>query len=278
MQYGDVSEDIAQVEREVGVHIHDWEQGDPLVDMDNHAAKIAALDLVISVGNATVHLAGALGTPAWTLLPRVPSWRWMVTGDVSPWYSSVRLFRQPQRLQWEPVLQQIGTRLQEVAAFAATGASQATVAQRIREVQPENKPPEESSLEPPSNPGDAWIDANQLSCRQPLQVIATLQSQAEEAYRHENFAEAERLYREILQITPRHMPAHAYLGLIAHQTGRLDLAIRSLRRALNIVEPHAINHAHLAAAFIDAQRAEEALQHARRALEWTVNCFKRTGK
>ena len=97
LQYGDTVEDLAEVEKQLGVRILDWEQGDPLVDMDSYAAKIAALDLVISVGNAAVHLAGAVGTPAWTLLPRVPSWRWMVTGEDSPWYSSVKLFRQPRR-------------------------------------------------------------------------------------------------------------------------------------------------------------------------------------
>ena len=78
LQYGDTIDDLAEVEKQLGVRILDWEQGDPLVDMDSYAAKIAALDLVISVGNAAVHLAGAVGTPAWTLLPRVPSWRWMV--------------------------------------------------------------------------------------------------------------------------------------------------------------------------------------------------------
>src|SRR5262249_38060021 len=48
LQYGDTSEDAAEVERELGVRIHDWEQGDPLVDVDSYTAKIAALDLVIS--------------------------------------------------------------------------------------------------------------------------------------------------------------------------------------------------------------------------------------
>jgi tetratricopeptide (TPR) repeat protein len=267
LQYGDVSEDVAQVERELGVHVHDFEQGDPLVDLDGYAAKIAALDLVISVGNAAVHLAGAMGTPAWTLLPRVPSWRWMVTGDVSPWYSSVRLFRQPQRCQWEPVLHQITARLKEVACFAAQGMSADAVAQQIRAVLPQNEPPDSSPIQPPSNPGPAWLDADQLSCRQPLEVIAALQEQAEQSYRSRHFAEAERLYREILQITPRHMKAHARLGLIARETGRLDLAIRSLQRALNIYEPHPDNHAHLAAVFTDAGRAPEALSHAQRSLE-----------
>ena len=58
LQYGDITQDLADAKREFGVRIHDWEQGDPLVDMDSYAAKIAALDLVISIDNAAVHVAG----------------------------------------------------------------------------------------------------------------------------------------------------------------------------------------------------------------------------
>ena len=115
LQYGDAIDDAAEVSEHFGLVLHDWEQGDPLVDIDSFAAKIAALDLVISVGNATVHLAGSVGTPAWTLLPMIPSWRWMVRGDKSPWYSSVRLFRQPRRNHWPPVFDRLGRMLAELA-------------------------------------------------------------------------------------------------------------------------------------------------------------------
>ncbi len=116
LQYGDAIDDVADVRDRFGLTLHDWEQGDPLVDMDSFAAKIAALDLVISVGNATVHLAGSVGTSAWTLLPMIPSWRWMVRGDKSPWYSTVRLFRQPRRNDWQPVFDRLGRMLTELAA------------------------------------------------------------------------------------------------------------------------------------------------------------------
>ena len=101
LQYGDAIAELAAARASLGVEIHDWEEGDPLVDVDSYLAKISALDLVISVGNATVHMAGAVGTPAWTLLPTLPSWRWMADGDVSPWYCGVRLFRQQQRGNWQ---------------------------------------------------------------------------------------------------------------------------------------------------------------------------------
>ena len=72
--------------------IHDWEDADPLEDLDNFAAQIASLDLVISVDNSTVHMAGALGKPVWVLLSYVPDWRWMLTRDDSPWYPQVNFF------------------------------------------------------------------------------------------------------------------------------------------------------------------------------------------
>ena len=64
LQYGDTSEERATVHREMGLEIHQWEDADPLRDLDGFAAQIAALDLVISIDNATVHMAGAVGTPA----------------------------------------------------------------------------------------------------------------------------------------------------------------------------------------------------------------------
>ena len=206
LQYGDTVDDLAQVQNELGVQILDWEQGDPLVDMDSYAAKIAALDLVISVGNAAVHLAGAVGTPAWTLLPRVPSWRWMVTGDDSPWYSSVKLFRQPRRRQWQEVLEQIAARLNEVAADAGKLCS-SDIAARIRSVRPQNEPPDAAPIESSSIAQEHWLDATELGSRHPLEVIAALQDQADAAVAAKNFREAERLNREILLITPRHLKA-----------------------------------------------------------------------
>ena len=67
----------------LGVTIHDWPEGDPLVDLDGFAGRLAALDLVIWVGNATVHLAGALGVTAWAILPQTPNWRWGLNGEQS---------------------------------------------------------------------------------------------------------------------------------------------------------------------------------------------------
>ena len=94
-----------------------------------------------------------------------------------------------------------------------------------------------------------------------------LEEQAEAARAQGNLAEAERLYREILQITPRQMKAHVGLGVVARETGRTDLAIRSLQRALTMFEPHAANHALLAGILLEVGRNNEALTHARRACE-----------
>jgi Flp pilus assembly protein TadD len=78
--------------------------GPHLNDFADTAAAVSCLDLVISVDTAVAHLAGALAKPVWTLLPFAPDWRWLLDRDDSPWYPTMRLFRQPYRGDWASVV------------------------------------------------------------------------------------------------------------------------------------------------------------------------------
>jgi len=78
-----------------------------LHDFTDTAACIANLDLIISVDTAIVHLAGALNLPVWTLLGFYCDWRWLKERTDTPWYPSMRLFRQPKRHDWESVFDKV---------------------------------------------------------------------------------------------------------------------------------------------------------------------------
>jgi len=80
-------------------------------DFTDTAAAIENLDLVISVDTSVLHLAGAMGKPVWALLPYAPEWRWMLNRQDSPWYPTMRLFRQKEWRQWEPVFNQVAQEL-----------------------------------------------------------------------------------------------------------------------------------------------------------------------
>jgi Flp pilus assembly protein TadD len=76
-------------------------------DFGDTAVLIKELDLVISVDTSTAHLAGALGRPAWLLLPCAPDWRWLLGRNDSPWYPTLRLFRQPRPGDWASVVRDV---------------------------------------------------------------------------------------------------------------------------------------------------------------------------
>lgn len=84
---------------------------DEIADFADTAAAMANLDLVISSCTGPAHLAGALGRPTWTVIPFSPDWRWMEAREDTPWYPSMRLFRQDQRGDWGSVMQRLAAAL-----------------------------------------------------------------------------------------------------------------------------------------------------------------------
>jgi len=77
------------------------------------ARCLADLDLLITVDTSVAHLAGALGRPVWTLLPACNDWRWLQDREDSPWYPSMRLFRQNKLRNWRPVAERVASDLRK---------------------------------------------------------------------------------------------------------------------------------------------------------------------
>jgi hypothetical protein len=94
LQHGD---GLAECPPAFGVHL-------PVSTVIETAAVVAGLDRLVTVDSMPAHLAGALGVPVWTLLKAAADWRWMETRDDSPWYPSMRLFRQEEPGAWGPII------------------------------------------------------------------------------------------------------------------------------------------------------------------------------
>jgi hypothetical protein len=82
-----------------------------LNDFADTACLVALLDMVITIDTAVAHLAGAMGKPTWLMLPHAPDWRWMTKRHDSPWYPSVRIFRQADPGSWEEVVREVASSL-----------------------------------------------------------------------------------------------------------------------------------------------------------------------
>lgn len=114
LQYGDRSTEIAEVRDRHGIDIYVDPHIDQFASLEQFAAQVDAVDIVVSITNTTVHMAGALGKTVLTMLPYMPDWRYQRARDDTPWYPTMRLFRQTRARQWDDVIERVAT---ELAAF-----------------------------------------------------------------------------------------------------------------------------------------------------------------
>ena len=118
LQYGTTEAELLAFARlkAKGANFIHWP--DALESYEETAALVVALDLVISVCTAVIHLAGALGQQVWILVPSAPEWRYLASGEVLPWYPSARLFRQKEPFAWDEVLERVARELDAHLSFS----------------------------------------------------------------------------------------------------------------------------------------------------------------
>jgi tetratricopeptide (TPR) repeat protein len=111
LQYDSDPAEIADAVRTFGAKIISDPTIDPNGDLDAFAAQVSAMDLVITTSSAAAHIAGALNVPTWVLVPTGfgALWHWFLQREDSPWYPSVRLFRQPRRGEWSSILERVSS-------------------------------------------------------------------------------------------------------------------------------------------------------------------------
>ena len=114
LQYGQTKDEIKNVRDELGINVISYEKVDNFIDIDGLSYLIQACDTVISVGNINCHLAGALGKEIHVLLTDGSWWGWLLERADSPWYASVKLYRQEKINDWDAPLQKLKNELNAI--------------------------------------------------------------------------------------------------------------------------------------------------------------------
>jgi tetratricopeptide (TPR) repeat protein len=218
----------------------DWLDWTPdLADFSDTAALVANLDLVISIDSSMVHLAGALGIPVWMLDRFDNEWRWLQDRTDSPWYPSLRIFRQPRFGDWDTVIADVREALVKLPA--------------PRDIHP--APARNRLQHAPVPPATQQT----LSIEQALQMASQHQVAGQ-------LALAEKLLTQILQAQPAHPHALHLLGVVAFQAGNVAQAIQLICHAIEQAPDVALFHANLAEMYRRIGDLANATHHARQAI------------
>ena len=246
LQMGAAAAEIA----EIAPPLRPFDAMAEMADFADTAAVVTALDLVIAVDTAVVHLAGALGRPVWILSRFNGCWRWLENRADSPWYPSARLFRQPGPGRWEEAIAEAATAL---AGLAPAIDADALFAVAVGHHQ-ENRLDQADRLY-------RWI----LDARPGHPVV--LHHRGVIAQQRRNPGAACALIRQSLAAHPSYCEAWVNLGTAERDLGRRDLAERSFVRAIALKPDLAEPYNNLGALLKEMGRLEEAIAAFRKAAE-----------
>lgn len=218
-------------------------------DFSDTAALILNLDLVIGVDTAVVHLAGALGKPVWTLLPFVPDWRWLLERDDSPWYPTMRLFRQNVQGDWHSVIDRVRQELSLVRAGKDSFVQQGIRLMKSgRIIEAEKAFSAAVTVDPDNaeahcNRGVALgamqryedaIDSYRSALSRKPDYIQPLFNMGNACLSLCNPDGAHACYERVLKVQPDFVPAHLSLGDLAKSRRDNELARTHYQNALSI--------------------------------------------
>ena len=244
LQYGETQRELEALQQHHNVCVLDWDDADPLHDLDDFAAKVAALDLVISADNSTVHIAAALGRPVWTLLPFASDWRWMLDRNDTPWYPHDEALSSAGTGRVARTDGERRTRTGNDAALCRVGcwriafsrnrgctkprvnARNSGIVALVDDGNPKTHPAEKLTMDSTPRKLEIAVGCHQMG----------------------DIDRAEGLYREIVNADPQHADALHLLGVAAHQQQNHRSAVDFIRRAIEVERAMAPFHSNLGAA------------------------------
>ncbi|MGD2186479.1 MAG: tetratricopeptide repeat protein, partial [Desulfobacterales bacterium] len=241
--------------------IHFVNLGAELKDFTDTAGLIANLDLVISVDTAVAHLAGAMGKPVWVLLPFIPDWRWMMERADSPWYPSMRLFRQKIKGNWNSPFQQIADELR-VLVETHTNQNQA----------PSTSSPAEEHFQQ----GNRFYDRNDLpnaifAYRKTIEIkddFLEAYFNLAKIYQDQGDLEAAlSYYQKVLQINPYFFQACYNMGVVLQAQGKIEEAILAYQQTLKFEPNFAEAYNNMGAALKGQGKLDRAIECFQKAIE-----------
>ena len=254
-----------------------------LNDFTDTAALINQLDLVISIDTAVTHLAGALGKPVWLLLPYAPDWRWMLERPDSPWYPTMRLFRQTVYGEWDGVLHAVQTAIAE--QLMAMGVASATITARptrLPKPKPKKKSKQPQRVVAPVVPKSSNLVGSGFNSEAPRSPATTTGKEStsapsakalpeglKAAIRHHQAGRVEAAWQTcetFLQQEPESAEGWHLLGLMAHHQRKLDEAIAHYRKSLVFDPEHCDSYNNLAVALHEQGKRSEAIPYYQKVL------------
>ena len=229
----------------------DAEGDDLLSEFD----RLQSLDLVITVDNATAHLSAAAGIPTWLLAPHMADWRWGQSECDSPWYPTLRIFRQPAPRDWDTVFERVGAAL---AQWLASDDAQSLL------------PAGREASEPHSDLGFAFAKSGRnaeavVAFRQAVRIAP------DESETRRNLADALRRaglveaalphYARAIELAPDDVDAYNNMGIALAMIDRRADAIAHFRKAISLRADHLQALGNLGTAYFEAGQLDEATKH-----------------